>query len=97
MAVVPDLGAQRLAGDDDLGNRLSAMFVPLANDLAEPLDRLRAIAAAASAAAKAQERAVGYGPMASAVSEAVPPALARPVIQLGISARARCAGCGPAT
>jgi diacylglycerol O-acyltransferase len=35
-------------------------------------------------AAKAQERAVGYGPMASAVSEAVPPVLARPVIQLGI-------------
>jgi diacylglycerol O-acyltransferase len=68
---------------DDLGNRLSAMFVTLANDLAHPLDRLHAIAASSSSA-KAQERAVGYGPMASAVAEAVPPALARPVIQLGI-------------
>jgi len=70
--------------DDDLGNRLSAMFVPLANDLSEPLDRLHSIAEA-SATAKAQERAIGYGPMASALSEAVPPVLARRVIQLGIS------------
>jgi diacylglycerol O-acyltransferase len=82
VAVVPI--SVRSDSPDDLGNRLSAMFVPLANDLAEPLDRLRSIAAAC-ATAKAQERAVGYGPMASALSEAVPPALARPVIQLGIS------------
>jgi diacylglycerol O-acyltransferase / wax synthase len=83
VAVVP-ISVRSDSPDDDLGNRLSAMFVPLANDLSEPLDRLRTIAAA-SATAKAQERAVGYGPMASALSEAVPPALARPVIQLGIS------------
>lgn len=69
--------------DEDLGNRLSAMFLPLANDLAQPLERLGAIAAA-SKAAKEQERAVGYGPLASAVSEAVPPVVARPMIQLGI-------------
>jgi diacylglycerol O-acyltransferase len=82
VAVVP-ISVRGDSPDDDLGNRLSAMFVPLANDLSEPLDRLQAIAAA-SASAKAQERAVGYGPMASALSEAVPPALARPMIQLGI-------------
>jgi diacylglycerol O-acyltransferase len=83
VAVVP-ISVRSDSPDDDLGNRLSAMFVPLANDLSEPLDRLRSIAAAC-ATAKAQERAVGYGPMASALSEAVPPVLARPVIQLGIS------------
>jgi diacylglycerol O-acyltransferase len=55
----------------------------LANDLALPLERLRAVAET-SAAAKAQERAVGYGPLASAVSEALPPVLARPIIQLGL-------------
>jgi diacylglycerol O-acyltransferase len=83
VAVVP-ISVRSDSSDDDLGNRLSAMFVPLANDLSEPIERLRSIAEA-SATAKAQERAVGYGPMASALSEAVPPALARPVIQLGIS------------
>jgi diacylglycerol O-acyltransferase / wax synthase len=82
VAVVP-VSVRGEPGADDLGNRLSAMFLPLANDLARPLDRLRAVAAS-SASAKAQERAVGYGPMAAAVSEAVPPALARPVIQLGL-------------
>ena len=82
VAVVP-ISVRGEATDGDLGNRLSAMFVPLANDLEHPLDRLRAIAST-STAAKAQERAVGYGPMASAVSEAVPPVLARPMIQLGI-------------
>jgi len=75
--------ADREAADRLLGNRLSAMFLPLANDLEDPSERLKAIAAT-SASAKAQERAVGYGAMASAVSEAVPPVLARPMIQLGI-------------
>ena len=70
--------------DDDQGNRLSAMFVPLANDLSDPIERLLSIAAA-SATAKAQERAVGYGPMASALADAVPPALARPSSGSGIS------------
>jgi WS/DGAT/MGAT family acyltransferase len=83
VAVVP-ISVRSDSPDDDLGNRLSAMFVPLANDLSEPLDRLHSIAQA-SATAKAQERAIGYGAMASALSEAVPPALARRVIQLGIS------------
>lgn len=83
VAVIP-VSVRSDSPDDDLGNRLSAMFVPLANDLEEPLDRLHSIAAAC-ASAKAQERAVGFGAMASAVAEAVPPALARPVIQLGIS------------
>jgi WS/DGAT/MGAT family acyltransferase len=82
VAVVP-ISVRGASTDEDLGNRLSAMFVPLATNLEHPLDRLRAIAAT-STAAKAQERAVGYGPMASAVSEAVPPVLARPMIQLGI-------------
>ena len=82
VAVVP-ISVRGQSADGDLGNRLSAMFVPLANDLEQPLERLRAIAAT-STSAKAQERAVGYGPMASAVSEAVPPVLARPMIQLGI-------------
>jgi diacylglycerol O-acyltransferase len=83
VAVVP-ISVRSDSPDDDLGNRLSAMFVPLANDLPEPLDRLHSIAEAC-ATAKAQERAIGYGPMASALSEAVPPVLARRVIQLGIS------------
>jgi WS/DGAT/MGAT family acyltransferase len=86
VAVVP-ISLRDPSADDDLGNRLSAMFLPLANDVDRPLDRLRAIAAS-SASAKAQERAVGYGPMATAVSEAVPPALARPVIRLGIQSGA---------
>ncbi len=82
MSTNGELADGKLA-DEDLGNRLSAMFLPLANDLAQPLERLGAIAAA-SRAAKEQERAVGYGPLASAVSEAVPPIVARPMIQLGI-------------
>jgi diacylglycerol O-acyltransferase len=83
VAVVP-ISVRNPEAGAELGNRLSAMFVSLANDLAHPLDRLHSIAAS-SASAKAQERAVGYGPMASAVSEAVPPALAQPAIRLGIA------------
>ena len=48
-----------------------------------PLERLRTVTAA-SASCKGQERAVGYGPMATLVAEAIPPALAKPVIQLGV-------------
>ncbi len=83
VAVVP-ISVRGDSPDEDQGNRLSAMFVPLANDLSDPIERLLSIAAA-SVTAKAQERAVGYAPMASALAEAVPPALARPVIRLGIS------------
>jgi diacylglycerol O-acyltransferase len=66
-----------------LGNHLSAMFVPLSNDKKTPLERLRTVTAA-SASCKGQERAVGYGPMATLMTEAVPPAVAKPMIQLGV-------------
>ena len=65
------------------GNHLSAMFVPLSNDKKTPLERLRTVTAA-SAAGKGQERAVGYGPMATRLTEAVPPALVKPMVQLGV-------------
>ena len=55
VAVVP-VSVRRRAEQGALGNRLSAMFVPLANDLSEPLARLHAVAAAC-ASAKAQDRA----------------------------------------
>jgi len=82
VAVVP-VSVRGRPAQGDLGNRLSAMFVPLCNDRLQPSERLRDIAATTSSA-KAQERAVGYGPMAAALSEAIPPALARPMIQFGI-------------
>ena len=78
------LGARRRRDDAALGNQLSAMFVPLANDRKTPLERLRTVTAA-SASCKGQERAVGYGPMATRLAEAVPPALAKPMIQLGVA------------
>ena len=81
VAVVP-VSVRAQSEQGTLGNRLSAMFVPLASDRAQPLDRLETVAAAC-AAAKAQERVVGYGAMAAAVSEAVPPALAGPALRLG--------------
>jgi hypothetical protein len=71
-----------LHGRDELGNRLSAMFVPLANDRDCPVARLAAVREA-SVSTKAQEKAVGYGPLAAAVSEAVPPLLAIPALRLG--------------
>ena len=82
VAVVP----VSVRGDKDgavLGNHLSAMFVPLSNDKKTPLERLRTVTAA-SASCKGQERAVGYGPMATLMTEAVPPAVAKPMIQLGV-------------
>ncbi len=66
-----------------LGNHLSAMFVPLANDRKTPLERLRTVTAA-SASCKGQERAVGYGPMATLLADAVPPVVSWPIIQLGV-------------
>ena len=66
-----------------MGNQLSAMFVPLANDKKTPLERLRTVTAA-SASCKGQERAVGYGPMATQMTEALPPAFAKTMIQLGV-------------
>jgi WS/DGAT/MGAT family acyltransferase len=81
VAVVPV--SVRDDGHETAGNQLSAMFVPLANDRKTPLERLRTVTAA-STSCKGQERAVGYGPMATLISDAVPPALARPVIQMGV-------------
>ena len=83
VAVVPVSVRDRDADADSGGNQLSAMFVPLSNDLQTPLERLRTVRAS-STACKRQELAVGFGPMASLLSDAVPPALARPVIQLGV-------------
>jgi diacylglycerol O-acyltransferase / wax synthase len=84
VAVVPvSVRGEDAQGSPGRGNQLSAMFVPLSNDRQTPSERLRAVTAA-SAACKGQERAVGFGPMASVVADAVPPALARPVIQLGV-------------
>ena len=81
VAVVP-VSVRGDKGASVLGNHLSAMFVPLSNDKQTPLERLRTVTAA-SASCKGQERAVGFGPMATLLTEAVPPAVAKPVIQLG--------------
>lgn len=81
VAVVPV--SVRGDASSSLGNHLSAMFVPLANDQKTPLERLRTVTAA-SAASKGQERAVGYGPMATRLTEAVPPAVVKPMVQLGV-------------
>jgi hypothetical protein len=61
------------------------MFVPLSNDRQTPLERLRTVTAA-SASCQGQERAVGYGPMATLLADAIPPALAKPVIHIGVRA-----------
>jgi diacylglycerol O-acyltransferase / wax synthase len=82
VAVVP-VSVRRDADAAALGNHLSAMFVPLANDKKTPLERLRTVSAA-SATCKGQERAVGYGPMATRLTEAAPPAVVKPMIQLGV-------------
>ena len=83
VAIVP-VSVRAAAGEDEsqLGNRLSAMFVSLATDLDDPGQRLEAIAAAC-ADTKAQERTVGFGPVVSALADAVPPLLARPFIRAG--------------
>jgi diacylglycerol O-acyltransferase / wax synthase len=85
-AVVPvstrDLSAPGGTGRD-LGNQLSAMFVPLSNDRQTPLERLRTVAAA-SASCKGQELVAGFGPAIALVTDAVPPAIAWPAIQLGV-------------
>ena len=82
VAVVP-VSVRDERDDDVLGNHLSAMFVPLSNDRKTPLERLRTVTAA-SASCKGQERAVGYGPMATLLTEALPAAVAKPMIQLGV-------------
>jgi WS/DGAT/MGAT family acyltransferase len=82
VAVVP-VSVRADGPGDSVGNQLSAMFVPLSNDRQTPLERLRTVTAA-SASCKGQERAVGYGPMATLLADAIPPALAKPVIQIGV-------------
>jgi diacylglycerol O-acyltransferase / wax synthase len=81
VAVVPV--SVRPEDSEAAGNQLSAMFVTLANDRKTPLERLRTVTEA-SASSKGQERAVGYGPMATRMAEAIPPALAKPMVQLGV-------------
>jgi WS/DGAT/MGAT family acyltransferase len=81
VAIVPV--SVRADEHDDLGNHLSAMFVPLSNDVQMPLERLRTVSEA-STSCKGQERAVGFGPMATLLAEAMPPMIAKPVIQLGV-------------
>ena len=82
VAVVP-VSVRGDSSGASLGNHLSAMFVPLSNDKKTPLERLRTVTAA-SAVSKGQERAVGYGPMATRLTEAVPPAVVKPMVQLGV-------------
>jgi diacylglycerol O-acyltransferase len=86
VAVVPVSTRDRSAAEGtgrDLGNQLSAMFVPLSNERETPLDRLRTVAAA-SASRKGQELDAGFGPAIALVTDAVPPAIAWPVVQLGV-------------
>jgi WS/DGAT/MGAT family acyltransferase len=82
VAIVP-VSVRANGGDEVQGNHLSAMFVSLSNDRQTPLERLRTVSEA-STSAKGQEREVGYGPMATLLSEAMPPAIAKPIIQLGV-------------
>ena len=85
VAVVP-VSVRNDSERESMGNRLSAMFVSLGSDKEEPLERLRAVTSAC-ASAKAQERAVGYGTLASAVSDALPSALVKPALRLGAKFR----------
>lgn len=81
VAIVPV--SVRAEQDEAYGNHLSAMFVPLANDVQTPLERLRTVSEASSAC-KGQERAVGFGPMATLLADAMPPVIAKPLVQLGV-------------
>jgi diacylglycerol O-acyltransferase len=82
VAIVP-VSVRGAPQDDAIGNQLSAMFVALANEVDGPRERLAAIAQTCTCT-KTQERTVGFGPMASAISDAVPPALARPAVRMGV-------------
>jgi WS/DGAT/MGAT family acyltransferase len=84
VAIVP-VSVREDGTEDAGGNSLSAMFVPLSNDKQTPLERLRTVKAN-SWSCKRQERAVGYGPMASMLTEAMPPALVKPMVQFGVRA-----------
>jgi WS/DGAT/MGAT family acyltransferase len=81
VAIVPV--SVRAEEHEGYGNHLSAMFVPLSNDQQTPLERLRTVTEASSSC-KGQERAVGFGPLATLLADAMPPVIAKPVIQLGV-------------
>ena len=56
-----------------VGNQLSAMFVPLANDKQTPLERLRTVTVAKRVCARGRSAPVGYGPLGTRMTEALPP------------------------
>jgi diacylglycerol O-acyltransferase len=75
-AVVPVSLRTGKRGDVAGGNQLSAMFVPLASHVHDPVERARAIACA-SEAAKKQEKAVSWGNVASTILENIPPVMTK--------------------
>ncbi|MCU0273553.1 MAG: WS/DGAT domain-containing protein, partial [Acidimicrobiales bacterium] len=75
----------REPGDSSLDNRVGFMIVSLATDVADPAERLRAIATS-SRRAKDFTRTVRSTPLAS-VGETAPPLLVGPAIRLAYEAR----------
>ena len=65
----------RRVGDDELGNRVANMMVPLATDVADPADRLHTIHRATSRAKKLT--AALQARKSLAISEAAPPVVSR--------------------
>ena len=94
VAVVP-VSVRAESEQGTLGNRLSAMFVPLASDRAQPLDRLETVAAACDCA-KAQERQSAMAPWLRPCQRRFPrPWLDR---RCGLAPSSeQCAGCGRGT
>jgi diacylglycerol O-acyltransferase len=85
VSVRPPSAGAGASEDENLGNHLSAMFVPLGNNRDTPVERLHWVVDSCRAM-KGQEREVGYGPLGSALAEAMPPMLAKPVVQGGLRA-----------
>lgn len=80
VAVVP-VSRRQESERDQGGNRLSAMFVPLATDVDDPVARLKTIAEV-TRAAKEQERSASFGPAAQHVIDATPPVVMAPAMRL---------------
>ncbi len=78
VAMVP-VSTRALGAGLDLGNQVSGMLVSLATDVADPVERLRAVSAAARVA-KEQERLLG-GPVFDGVAQVALPALASRVMR----------------
>jgi len=77
----------RRVGDDELGNRVANMMVPLATDIPDPADRLHTIHRAASRAKKLT--AALQARKSLAISEVAPPVVSRlvwPFLATGIEA-----------